>query len=123
MAVAPGETALITNLGVFHFDLDKREFVLVSTHPGVTLDDIGAASGFEVMVSPDVSVTESPSPDVLRVLREEVDPLGIRRLEFVAAQDRQQLLDEFIVAERGVIDLALAVKLDAREDHRATTAQ
>jgi glutaconate CoA-transferase subunit A len=108
--LVPGETALITNLGVFHFDVDEREFVLVSVHPGVTMEQIADATGFELTISPGLSVTESPPSDVLRILREEVDPLGIRRLEFVAAQDRQLLLDECIAAERELINRALSAR-------------
>jgi glutaconate CoA-transferase subunit A len=108
--LVPGETALITNLGVFDFDLLSREFVLVSTHPGVTVGDVQDATGFELTTARHVRVTETPPPDVLRVLREEVDPLGIRRLEFVAAQDRHRVLEECIAAERALIERALSAR-------------
>jgi glutaconate CoA-transferase subunit A len=107
--LVPGETALITNLGVFDFDLVSREFVLKSAHPGVTVDEVRQATGFEVTISSDLSETESPPADVLRVLREEVDPLGIRRLEFVAANDRRRLLNECIKAERQLVELAMSL--------------
>ena len=42
---------------------------------------------------------EMPTPEELRVLREEIDPLGIRRLEFVGAQERGALLDEILARD------------------------
>jgi hypothetical protein len=46
---------------------------------------------------------------MLRVLREQIDPLGIRRLEFAAARERGELLAACIAAEQDLIDQALAV--------------
>ena len=74
---------------------------------GVDGDEVRAATGFDLRVSPGLSETPRPSPEMLRVLRHEVDPLGIRRLEFVPAQDRQQLLAECIAAEEELAALAL----------------
>jgi hypothetical protein len=56
---------------------------LASVHPGVCVDDVRAATGFEVVV-PDgeVPVTAAPEAEELRLLREEVDPTGARRREF-----------------------------------------
>jgi len=108
--LAAGETALITNLGAFRFDVEKNEFVLESVHPGFTVDDVSAACGFDLTVSTELKVTQAPPAEVLDVLRREVDPLGIRRLEFVAAQDRHRLLAECIRAESEVIDLALRLE-------------
>ena len=105
--LAPGETFLITNLGCFEYDGELGELVLSSVHPGVTLDEVRAATGFDLRVSPGLSETPRPSPEMLRVLRHEVDPLGIRRLEFVPAQDRQQLLAECVAAEEELAALAL----------------
>jgi glutaconate CoA-transferase subunit A len=99
----PGEVVLVTNLGCYHYDQQRSEFVLTSVHPGVTLDEVRAATGFELAVSQQLHETPSPSAEMLRVLRDEVDPLGIRRLEFVPAQDRSQLLHECIRAEEELI--------------------
>ena len=58
-------------------------------------------------VSATLAETTTPSDDTLRILREQVDPLGIRRLEFVPANERQKLLSECIKAEEGLIARAL----------------
>ena len=77
-------------------------------HCGVTLDEVREATGFALTVSPDFIETPLPSSEMVRVLRDEVDPLGIRRLEFVPAQDRARLLAECIAAEEDLIGRALA---------------
>ena len=106
----PGEVHLITNLGCYRFDASVQELVLVSVHPGVTLDEVRDATGFDLKISSELAETSVPSAESLRVLREEVDPLGLRRLEFVPAQDRQQLLRDCIAAEDALIWRALKIQ-------------
>jgi glutaconate CoA-transferase subunit A len=103
----PGDVALITNLGVFLFDPDQDELVLDSIHPGVTLEEVREATGFALTVSGRLRETEPPSVEMLRVLRHEVDPLGIRRLEFAPARERGHLLNECIAAEEELVRRAL----------------
>ena len=47
---------------------------LVATHPGVTVAEVVANTGFELLVPERVSVNEPPSAEELRLLREEIDP-------------------------------------------------
>ena len=75
----PGVVQLITNLGVFAYSELRGELVLQSLHPGVSHAGLRAATGFEPAVASDLAVTPGPSPEMLRVLREDIDPLGIRR--------------------------------------------
>jgi glutaconate CoA-transferase subunit A len=107
VGLRPGATTLITNLGVFRYAPDRGELVLQSLHPGVSLDQLREATGFEPAVAADLTVTAEPSAEMLRVLRERVDPLGIRRLEFAPARERAQLLAACIAAEQDLIDQAL----------------
>jgi hypothetical protein len=58
-------------------------------------------------VHADLGVTAVPEPAVLRVLREDIDPLGIRRLEFAPARERGELLSKCVAAEQELIGLAL----------------
>ncbi len=104
----PGEVLLVTNLGVFRMDHDDRELVLESLQPGVTLDEVREATGFEVRVSPSLAETPTPDAATLRLIREEIDPLGMRDLEFVAGRERGPLLDRIIAAEERAIDALLA---------------
>jgi glutaconate CoA-transferase subunit A len=103
----PGETRLITNLGVFSYAPDRGELVLQSLHPGVSLDQVRESTGFEPAVAGELTVTPQPSAEMLRVLREQVDPLSIRRLEFAPARERAGLLSACIAAEQDLIDRAL----------------
>jgi glutaconate CoA-transferase subunit B len=67
-----GPHALVTGLCVFHFDRARRRFVLVSTHPGVTVDNVKQATGFSFDVAAEVKVTPTlPAADLAR-LRAEV---------------------------------------------------
>ncbi|HVC86244.1 MAG TPA: CoA-transferase subunit beta [Gaiellaceae bacterium] len=58
---------VVTDLGI----LEPRggELTLVSVHPGSTVDDARAATGWDLKVAPDVQETESPRPAELEALR------------------------------------------------------
>jgi glutaconate CoA-transferase subunit B len=58
---------VVTDLGV----LEPRagELVLVSTHAGVTADEVVAATGWELQVAGDVGETAAPTDEELQVLR------------------------------------------------------
>ena len=58
---------VITDLGI----LERRdgELTLVSTHAGVDVDDVRAATGWELRVAGDVGVTDPPTDDELTALR------------------------------------------------------
>jgi glutaconate CoA-transferase subunit A len=105
--LVPGEVVLITNLGVFELGESSHELVLTSVHPGVSVDDVRAATGFALNISDQLVETPLPSSEMLRVLRDEVDPLGIRRLEFVPAHERAVMLAQCIRAEEELIDRSL----------------
>lgn len=81
---APGEgpVSIVTPLCVLDFDTPDRRARLRSVHPGTTIDEVVAATGFDVVVPDDVPESEPPTAEELRVLREVVDPLGTRKMEF-----------------------------------------
>jgi glutaconate CoA-transferase subunit B len=64
-----GPTAVITDLGVLRPDLASCEFVLTELHPGVTVDDARAATGWELRVADTVSATVPPTEAELAALR------------------------------------------------------
>jgi glutaconate CoA-transferase, subunit A len=99
----PGEVKLVTNLGVFELDPDSRELVLVCIHPGQAVEQVQEATGFPLRLSPSLAETPSPSLEELSLIRQEVDPLGMRRLEFVAGKDRGPLLAALIESEEAAI--------------------
>ena len=48
---------VVTNLGVLDFETPDHTMRLRSVHPGVTVDEIVAATGFELVVPDDVPET------------------------------------------------------------------
>jgi glutaconate CoA-transferase, subunit A len=104
----PGYTRLVTNLGIFEMNKSTRLLELIATYPGVTIEDVRAQTGFEVLLAPNFKPEAPPTAEELRVLRTEIDPLGIRRLEFIPGKDRAALIDELLTAEEAAIrDLTL----------------
>lgn len=91
-----GDIYLVTNLCVFRYDESVGQLVVVETMPDIARDTIVAETGFKVIFADDCAGMAAPTAEELRVLREEIDPLGIRRLEFVGARDRGALLDEIL---------------------------
>jgi glutaconate CoA-transferase subunit B len=60
-------SVVVTDLGVL--EPHDGELTLVRVHPGVTVDDVRAATGWRLAVAGDVGETEAPSPTELRALR------------------------------------------------------
>jgi len=72
-----GPTSVVTDLGTYGFDDGTGEMTLMTLHPGVTLDDVRANMGWEPTVSPEIGQTPEPTPEELRLIREELDPGGV----------------------------------------------
>jgi len=72
-----GPTSVVTDLGIYGFDDATGEMTLITLHPGMTLDDVRANMGWEPKVSPDLGETPAPTPEELRLIREELDPRGV----------------------------------------------
>ncbi len=70
-----GPVALVTTLAVFRFPEEGGEAELASVHPGHTIDEVRANTGWEVRVAPDCGATPPPSPEELAQLRR-LDPEG-----------------------------------------------
>jgi glutaconate CoA-transferase subunit B len=65
-----GPTTVITDLGVLRPDPRSRELTLTEVHPGVTVEDARAACGWPLQVAGDVTESQPPTEQELRVLRE-----------------------------------------------------
>jgi glutaconate CoA-transferase, subunit B len=72
-----GPTSVVTDLGTYGFDDATGEMTLLTTHPGVTVDDVRSNTGWEPKVATDLSETPPPTADELRLIREELDPGGV----------------------------------------------
>ena len=64
-----GPWKLLTGLGLFAFDRSRRRFALESVHPGHTVDEIVAATGFDFDRPPRAPTTAAPEPRVLELIR------------------------------------------------------
>ena len=71
-----GPHKVITNLAVLSFDNETKRMQVESLHPGIDPGDVQANSEFELPVPDDVSRTDPPTAEELRILREEIDPHG-----------------------------------------------
>lgn len=66
-----GPTAVITDLGILERGpAGDGELVLTAVHPGVTVDDARAATGWDLRVARSVAVTAAPTPAELGALRD-----------------------------------------------------
>ncbi len=72
---------VVSNLGVFDFDTPDRTMRLRSRHPGVTVEDIVAATGFGLTVPDEVEETRLPTPEELDLIRTVLDPRATRDRE------------------------------------------
>ena len=72
---------VVSNLGVFDFATPDHSMRVRSVHPGVTVDDVQEATGFPLTIDGDVSETRSPTEEELRLIREVIDPQGLRDAE------------------------------------------
>ncbi|MCY3633196.1 MAG: CoA-transferase subunit beta [bacterium] len=65
-----GPSAVISDLCVLRPDPVTKELTLTSVHPGVSIDDVRDATGWDLQVADEVEVTPVPSSDELTVLRD-----------------------------------------------------
>jgi len=72
---------VVSNLGVFDFETPNHAMRVRSLHPGVSIDDIAAATGFPLVIPTDLGETPAPSDEQLRVIREVLDPDNLRDKE------------------------------------------
>src|SRR5690606_17274821 len=69
---------VVSDLGVFDFDTDDHRMRIRSVHPGVTVDAVQEATGFELVVADDVPTTREPDPEEWALIDEVIDPAGTR---------------------------------------------
>ena len=99
-----GPQCVITNLAYLIFDEKTKRMKIGSIHPGVNLETVKSSTGFELIIPDDLKETVPPRIKEIKLLREKVDPLGIRKLEVLAGKEREELL-------RNVIEKELAMEM------------
>ena len=68
---------VVTNLCVLDFETPENRMRLRSVHPGVSIDDVEAATGFELAIGSEVPTSRLPTDDELHWIREVIDPNGL----------------------------------------------
>ncbi len=74
---------VVTNLAVLDFETPDHSMRLRSVHPGVTVDEVVAATGFELVIPASVPESRVPDTEELRLLAE-IDPTDLRGAEVKA---------------------------------------
>ncbi len=103
----PGVVKVVTNLCIFELDhVEPRAPARVAPSRCRDRAMSSRETGFEFLRSPSLARTEPPSAAELELIASEIDPLGIRHLEFVPARERGAFLEEIIAAEERLVDRA-----------------
>jgi glutaconate CoA-transferase subunit B len=72
-----GVTHVITDLGIMTRSARDEELTLTAVHPGIDPAEVVRQTGWSLRVSPDVETTQPPTPNELKLLREQLDPTRI----------------------------------------------
>jgi glutaconate CoA-transferase subunit B len=65
-----GPTNVITDLGILTPDPVTKELTLTSLHPGITVEQVVAATGWPLKIAPKLDITAAPTAAELSVLRD-----------------------------------------------------
>ncbi len=69
---------VVSDLGVFDFATPDHRMRLASVHPGVSVEQVVAATAFELAIDGEVPQTRVPTPAELDLIRDVIDPRGTR---------------------------------------------
>jgi glutaconate CoA-transferase subunit B len=69
-----GPSRVITDKAIFGFHPETKQMMLMSIHPGNTIEDVVGTMGFAPVVPKDVPYTEPPDKEQLRIIREVIAP-------------------------------------------------
>ncbi len=69
-----GPYRVVTSLAVLGFHPETKRMMLLQLQPGVTVEQVRQNTGFELLIADRLEENEPPTPEELRILREEVDP-------------------------------------------------
>jgi len=93
----PGTRKLVTDLAVIGFSPEGA--TILSTHPGVTAAQVQERCGFPLRIAEGAGETPLPTKEDLRLIREVIDPAGIRELEMLPGRQRAERVRAIVRAE------------------------
>jgi glutaconate CoA-transferase subunit B len=76
LPLGTGPWRVITQLGLYDFHRQTCRMRLIAVHPGVAVEEVLAASSFELLVASDVARTTPPTEEQRRIMHE-LDPAGL----------------------------------------------
>ncbi|MFE1768779.1 CoA-transferase subunit beta [Streptomyces angustmyceticus] len=76
---------VVSDLGVLDFATPDHRMRLASVHPGVSVEEVQAATGFPLALPDEVPRTREPTATELRLIRTVIDPEGRREREVPTA--------------------------------------
>lgn len=68
-----GPYRVVTNLCTMDFEEDSKRMRLLALNPGVTLEQVTAETGFDLIIPDRIITNEEPTDEELKILREDVD--------------------------------------------------
>ncbi|NJN55094.1 MAG: CoA-transferase subunit beta [Anaerolineae bacterium] len=74
-----GPQLVITDRALFDFANEEQEMTLIELAPGETVDSIQTDVAWPLRVSPGLREMMPPTPEELRIVREDLDPTGLYR--------------------------------------------
>ncbi|MER9340763.1 CoA-transferase [Mesorhizobium sp. M0601] len=110
MGYRTGAALVFTDLCVFRLDGESRQLAVIETMPGLTRQQLQDATGFALTFDADCREVALPSNETLDILRNRIDPLGLRRLEFVSARERSALIAEILATDRRMVERCIAAQ-------------
>jgi glutaconate CoA-transferase, subunit B len=72
-----GPYRVISQLAVYGFHKNTRKMMLVSLHPGVTVEEVRDNSSFDIIVPEKYGISPEPTEKHLELLRKVIDPTGM----------------------------------------------
>ena len=75
---------VVTDMAVLDFETSDHLMRLRSVHPGVSVEDVEKATGFQLQIPDQVEETTIPTEEELELIREVLDPQELRKGEMAA---------------------------------------
>ncbi|MHA1803619.1 MAG: hypothetical protein ACTSU4_03670 [Promethearchaeota archaeon] len=94
-----GPQCVVSNLAYLVFDKAIKRMKIGTIHPEVELETVKESTGFDLIIPEKIEETRPPTLKEIQLLREKVDPLGIRKLEVLSGKEREELLYQIIKKE------------------------
>ena len=95
----PGKMKIITNLCVMELNKQTKQLVVTHIHPGVEKTEILEQTGFPITFSSDLKTSALPTKEQLRLIRAEIDPFEMRKMEFLSGEERLAFIADILALE------------------------